>query len=69
MIPVQIRITKKLIDIIDELIECGIYSNRSQAIRDAVRRNVTYYYRIDVIKGDKLPLKRGIHEACEHETW
>jgi len=41
MIPVQIRVTKRLIDLIDEMIEEGVYSNRSEAIRDAIRRHVT----------------------------
>lgn len=40
MIPVQIRFTKKIIDHIDKLVESGIYSNRSEAIRDATRRLV-----------------------------
>ena len=40
MIPVQIRFTKKLIAYIDKLIESGVYSNRSEAIRDATRRLV-----------------------------
>ncbi len=40
MIPVQIRFTKKLIEYIDRLIESGVYSNRSEAIRDATRRLV-----------------------------
>jgi Arc/MetJ-type ribon-helix-helix transcriptional regulator len=40
MIPVQIRFTKKLIEYIDKLIETGVYSNRSEAIRDATRRLV-----------------------------
>jgi Arc/MetJ-type ribon-helix-helix transcriptional regulator len=40
MIPVQIRFTKKLIERIDKLIEYGVYSNRSEAIRDATRRLV-----------------------------
>ena len=40
MIPVQIRFTKKLIEYIDKLIESGVYSNRSEAIRDATRRLV-----------------------------
>jgi Arc/MetJ-type ribon-helix-helix transcriptional regulator len=40
MIPVQIRFTKKLIERIDKLIEHGVYSNRSEAIRDATRRLV-----------------------------
>ncbi len=40
MIPVQIRFTKKLIEHIDRMIESGVYSNRSEAIRDATRRLV-----------------------------
>ena len=40
MIPVQIRVTKKLIDMIDQLVDEGMYSNRSEAIRDAIRRHV-----------------------------
>jgi len=38
MIPIQIRVTKKLVAKIDELIESGVYSNRSEVIRDATRR-------------------------------
>ena len=40
MIPVQVRVTKKLMDRIDDLIKSGMYSNRSEAIRDAIRKNV-----------------------------
>ena len=40
MIPVQIRFTKKMVEKIDELIQNGFYSNRSEAIRDATRRLV-----------------------------
>jgi len=40
MIPVQIRFTKRIIEHIDRLIENGVYSNRSEAIRDAARRLV-----------------------------
>ena len=35
---VQIRLTKNMLDKIDELIELGEYPNRSEAIRDGVRR-------------------------------
>ena len=38
MHPIQIRLTKELIEKIDSLIEKGIYPNRSEAVRDAVRR-------------------------------
>jgi Arc/MetJ-type ribon-helix-helix transcriptional regulator len=40
MIPVQIRFTRKMIEKIDGLIQHGVYSNRSEAIRDATRRLV-----------------------------
>ena len=36
--PIQIRLTRELIEKIDQLIEKGIYPNRSEAVRDAVRR-------------------------------
>lgn len=38
MHPVQIRLTVELIEKIDKLIENGMYPNRSEAVRDAVRR-------------------------------
>lgn len=40
MVPVQVRITKKIIEEIDLLVQKGIYSNRSEVIRDATRRHV-----------------------------
>ncbi len=40
MIPVQIRINRKIIEKIDQLVEAGVYSNRSEVIRDATRRLV-----------------------------
>lgn len=50
MIPVQIRFTSKMIEKIDNLIQDGIYSNRSEAIRDATRRLV-----IDTINKNEIP--------------
>lgn len=38
MHPIQIRLTRELIEKIDKLIEQGLYPNRSEAVRDAVRR-------------------------------
>ncbi len=38
MDPVQIRLTKELVDKIDNLVQVGLYPNRSEAVRDAVRR-------------------------------
>ena len=50
MIPVQVRITTKLAERIDELIEHGMYPNRSEAIRDAIRRNVNYFHESGIVK-------------------
>ncbi|NIO45145.1 MAG: ribbon-helix-helix protein, CopG family [Candidatus Aenigmarchaeota archaeon] len=38
MHPIQIRLTRELIEKVDKLIEKGLYPNRSEAIRDAVRK-------------------------------
>lgn len=34
----QIRLTKNMLDKVDELIKIGEYPNRSEAVRDSVRR-------------------------------
>lgn len=34
---IQIRLTQRMLDKIDELIRMGEYPNRSEAVRDAVR--------------------------------
>ena len=44
MVPVQVRITRKLVELLDELVEQGTYSNRSEAIRDAIRRSVHNFH-------------------------
>jgi len=36
--PIQVRLTRELIEKVDKLIDKGMYPNRSEAIRDAVRR-------------------------------
>ena len=41
MIPVQVRITGKIVEEIDRLVMAGIYANRSEFIRDAARRHLT----------------------------
>ena len=38
MRPIQIRLTKELVEKVDKMVEKGIYPNRSEAVRDAVRR-------------------------------
>ncbi|HLD79512.1 MAG TPA: ribbon-helix-helix domain-containing protein [Candidatus Nanoarchaeia archaeon] len=35
---IQIRLSHGLVERIDDLVETGIYTNRSDAVRDAVRR-------------------------------
>lgn len=40
MVPVQVRLTKKILGMIDEMVERGMYSNRSEVIRDAIRRHI-----------------------------
>lgn len=35
---VQIRLTKKLVEELGELVKDGFYPNKSEAVRDAVRR-------------------------------
>jgi len=35
---VQIRLTKKLVEKLNELVKEGFYPNKSEAVRDAVRR-------------------------------
>jgi Arc/MetJ-type ribon-helix-helix transcriptional regulator len=54
MIPVQIRFTKKIIERIDKLIESGVYSSRSAAIRDATRRLVLGLSSIEELKIEDL---------------
>ena len=61
MIPVQIRFTRKLIEHIDKLIEYGIYSNRSEAIRDATRRLVIDLSSRNGIRTER-PDNRGFRE-------
>ena len=50
MIPVQVRVTKKLIELLDKLIEGGAYSNRSEAIRDSIRKNVNHFSGSDFLE-------------------
>jgi Arc/MetJ-type ribon-helix-helix transcriptional regulator len=37
MMTVQIRLTEKQLKSIDQLVKKGVYPNRSEAVRDAVR--------------------------------
>jgi len=40
MIPVQVRVTKKLMEKLDKIVNDGIYSTRSEIIRDAIRKHL-----------------------------
>jgi metal-responsive CopG/Arc/MetJ family transcriptional regulator len=40
MIPVQVRVTRKLLEELDRILDKGIYSSRSEIIRDALRKHI-----------------------------
>jgi Arc/MetJ-type ribon-helix-helix transcriptional regulator len=40
MIPVQVRLTKRIIEEIDKLVGAGLHCNRSDFVRDAIRRQI-----------------------------
>ena len=40
MIPIQVRVTKKLMERLDRMVNEGIYSSRSEIIRDAIRKHL-----------------------------
>lgn len=61
---VQIRLTKNMLDRIDELIYMGEYPNRSEAIRDGVRRLLEYRSPSkDVLNVSVRDLQRFINNA------
>lgn len=40
MVPVQVRVTKKILNKINEEVDNGNYANRSEIIREAIRRHL-----------------------------
>lgn len=52
----QIRLPKKLMDDIDKIVESNLYSNRSDFIRDAVRRLIARHSLLEQssFKGEKI---------------
>ena len=40
MIPVQVRVTRKILEEIEKAIESGRYSSRSEFIREALRKHL-----------------------------
>ncbi len=63
MISVQIRINRKIIEKIDQLVEEGVYSNRSEVIRDATRRLV-----IEFSGKNGIRLETPFHELRVNEV-
>ncbi|MBR9683634.1 ribbon-helix-helix protein, CopG family [Candidatus Woesearchaeota archaeon] len=68
---VQIRLTSKLVEKLEELVEDGLYPNKSEAVRDAVRRLILEQElgelgeMIEEGKADELPEHiREIREYC-----
>lgn len=61
---VQIRLTKNMLDKLDELIMMGEYPNRSEAIRDGVRKMLDYKsYSSEVLNVSVKDLQRFIKTA------
>ena len=64
----QIRMNKELLKRVDFLVKTGIYSNRSDVIRDAVRRFVWEKEVGSVTKkGDSVKLIRNIRNKLSKE--
>ena len=40
MIPIQVRVTKRIAEELDKLVQQGIHANRSEVVRDALRRYI-----------------------------
>ncbi len=49
----QIRLTKELIEKIDEVVTEGIYPSRSEAVRDAVRKHINDFNKIRAKKAGR----------------
>lgn len=65
---IQIRLTKKLVEKIDELVKEGFYPNRSEAVRDAVRRLIVEQELGELgeeLEGGELGLKRNFPERIK----
>ena len=60
---IQIRLTQKMLDRIDELVEMGEYPNRSEAVRDAVRILInSKIFPSEISKVSNKDLKKFIKE-------
>jgi len=64
----QIRMNKKLVKLVDNLVKSGVYSNRADVIRDAVRRFVwTKEVGSVNFKGNSVEQVRKIREQLSKE--
>ncbi len=63
MATVQIRLTEKLVEKLAELVKKGFYPNKSEAVRDAVRRLVIEQELGEL--GEELE-EKGTEELAEH---
>ncbi|MDD5182501.1 MAG: ribbon-helix-helix domain-containing protein [Candidatus Nanoarchaeia archaeon] len=56
-ITVATKLTEKMAEVIDALVKEGVYTNRSEALRDAVRLQIRMYR--GIISGEKLKTQSG----------
>jgi Arc/MetJ-type ribon-helix-helix transcriptional regulator len=61
---IQIRLTRELIEDIDRLVGVGVYPNRSEAVRDAVRALANRSRKIIIEYPDKLPQAESAPKAA-----
>ncbi len=57
---VQIRLTKNMLERIDELIKIGEYPNRSEAVRDSVRKMLDRSHSSEVLNVSIKDLQKFI---------
>ena len=43
MVPVQVRLTEQIMEEIDRILKKGIHINRSDFIRDAIRKHIEFH--------------------------
>lgn len=67
---IQLRMSHGLVERMDSLVETGLYSNRSDVIRDAVRKLVLEQM-IGIIpnKGDSVKEIRGLRKSFSKEKF
>jgi Arc/MetJ-type ribon-helix-helix transcriptional regulator len=61
---VQIRLTGKLVEKLGELVKEGLYPNKSEAVRDAVRRLILEHELVEL--GEELEEGEELDKIEEH---